>query len=187
MPKLWNETVDAHRLAVRNATLDATARLAGRHGVTSVTMSDIAKEAGIGRATLYKYFADLPAVLVAWHERYVEAHLQQLHRVFHTRAPALERLEQVLGVYASTSYRHHRQELAAMLHAGDHARLASQHLLAMLTEVIQQSVEAGDIRSDIPAGELAVFCLSAAEGAARLQSVEAVDRLVTTTLSALRP
>jgi hypothetical protein len=33
---------------------------------------------GIGRATLYKYFPDVEAVLVAWHERQVAQHLDQL-------------------------------------------------------------------------------------------------------------
>jgi AcrR family transcriptional regulator len=53
VPKLWTDTVDEHRRAVRDATLDATARLVAEHGLASVTMSKIATETGIGRATLY--------------------------------------------------------------------------------------------------------------------------------------
>ena len=34
MPKIWNETIAAHRDAVREATLDATARLVAEHGLT---------------------------------------------------------------------------------------------------------------------------------------------------------
>ena len=34
------------------------------HGLASVTMSRIAEETGIGRATLYKYFSDVEAILV---------------------------------------------------------------------------------------------------------------------------
>jgi AcrR family transcriptional regulator len=37
-------------------------------------MSQIAAETGIGRATLYKYFPDVEAILVAWHERQVAEH-----------------------------------------------------------------------------------------------------------------
>ena len=54
MPKLWTETIDEHRRAVRDATLDATGALVAEHGLASVTMSRIAEETGIGRATLYK-------------------------------------------------------------------------------------------------------------------------------------
>ena len=56
VPKLWNETIEAHRRAVRDAILETTAALVAEHGLTSVTMSQIAEETGIGRATLYKYF-----------------------------------------------------------------------------------------------------------------------------------
>ncbi|MDQ3153275.1 MAG: TetR/AcrR family transcriptional regulator, partial [Actinomycetota bacterium] len=56
MPKLWNETIEAHRRAVIDATLDTTWALVTEHGLLSVTMSQIAEKTGIGRATLYKYF-----------------------------------------------------------------------------------------------------------------------------------
>ncbi|HEX5902785.1 MAG TPA: helix-turn-helix domain-containing protein, partial [Actinomycetota bacterium] len=56
MPRLWTETVDAHRREVRSAVLDAAADLVAERGLRSVTMSEIAHRSGIGRATLYKYF-----------------------------------------------------------------------------------------------------------------------------------
>src|SRR4030095_9575424 len=77
-PRLWNDTLHAHRAAVRDAIMDTTAALVGEHGLLSVTMSQIAEATGIGRATLYKYFPDVEAILVAWHERQISAHLQQL-------------------------------------------------------------------------------------------------------------
>jgi hypothetical protein len=33
MPRLWNETIEAHRREVREATLDATAELVAKHGL----------------------------------------------------------------------------------------------------------------------------------------------------------
>ena len=81
MPKLWTDTVEQHRRAVRDAALDATAKLVAEHGLASVSMSKIAAETGIGRATLYKYFPDVESVLIAWHERQVHGHLRQLARI----------------------------------------------------------------------------------------------------------
>src|SRR3977135_2339722 len=78
VPRLWNETIEGHRRAGRRATLDTTAALVAGHGLRSVTMSQIAEETGIGRATLYKYFPDVEAILVAWHERHVAGHLEHL-------------------------------------------------------------------------------------------------------------
>ncbi len=65
MPKLWTDTIEEHREAVRAATLDAAAVLIAAHGLASVTMSAIAAATGIGRATLYKYFPDVGAILLA--------------------------------------------------------------------------------------------------------------------------
>src|SRR5213080_2717479 len=78
VPKLWTETVAEHRRAVRQAILDTTAALVTEHWLASVTMSQIAEQAGIGRATLYKYFPDVDAILAAWHERHVAGHLHRL-------------------------------------------------------------------------------------------------------------
>src|SRR3970040_198440 len=81
MPKPWNETIEAHRREVRDAILDATAALVASHGLLSVTMSQIAERTGIGRATLYKYFSDVEAILLAWHDRQITRHLKLLAEV----------------------------------------------------------------------------------------------------------
>ncbi|WP_291415838.1 TetR/AcrR family transcriptional regulator [Actinophytocola sp.] len=63
VPKLWTETIDAHRQAVRDAAMDATAALVADQGLASVTMSRIAEHTRIGRATLYKYFPDVASIV----------------------------------------------------------------------------------------------------------------------------
>src|SRR3954467_8651396 len=104
MPRLWNETIEAHRRAVRDATLDATAALVAGHGLASVTMSQIAEETGIGRATLYKYFPDVEAILAAWHDRQVTGHLQQLAETREQAGDPSQRLAAVLEAYAFIHY-----------------------------------------------------------------------------------
>src|SRR5918999_5768872 len=119
MPRLWNGTIDAHRRAVREAILDATAALVAEHGLRSVSMAQIAEEAGIGRATLYNYFPDVEAILAAWHERQIASHLEYLAEVRDQAQGAAERLEAVLEAYAfitHESHGHHDTELAAFLH-----------------------------------------------------------------------
>ncbi|XVV06649.1 TetR/AcrR family transcriptional regulator [Actinosynnema sp. CA-248983] len=81
MPRLWNDTIEDHRREVRDAILDATAALVAEKGLLAVTMSQIAEKTGIGRATLYKYFGDVEAILLAWHERQVGVHLNLLAAV----------------------------------------------------------------------------------------------------------
>ena len=38
MPKLWSETIEEHRRAVHDATLDTTAALVREHGLAAVTL-----------------------------------------------------------------------------------------------------------------------------------------------------
>jgi AcrR family transcriptional regulator len=186
MPRIWTETITAHRDAVRDATLDATAALVAEHGLTGVTMSQIAKDSGIGRATLYKYFPDVESVLAAWHERHIAAHLQHLAGVRDAARP-VARLAAVLRAYAALT-RQHRDgsDLAALLHQGEHVTRAHAHLQEFVTALLREAAGRGEVRDDIPAGELAAYCLHALTAAAGLPSRAAVDRLVEVTLTGVR-
>jgi AcrR family transcriptional regulator len=186
MPKLWNESIEAHRRAVRDATLDTTAALVAEHGLRSVTMSQIAEEAGIGRATLYKYFSDVEAILLAWHERQVAGHLAYLAEVRDQAGNAAERLEAVLEAYALISHEHHGTELAALLHRGEHVARAQQQLSDFIRDLLSEGAGSGDLRDDVAPGELASYCLHALTAAGSLPSKAAVRRLVAVILAGLQ-
>jgi AcrR family transcriptional regulator len=190
VPKLWDETIEAHRQAVRDATLDAAAALVGEHGLRAVTMSRIAEDTGIGRATLYKYFPDVEAVLLAWHERQIGRHLAQLAEVRDRAASPEDRLEAVLEAYAllaQGSHGHHDAELATFLHRDEQVGAAEQQVRGMVTDLLGEAAAAGGMRDDVPADELANYCLHALAAARGLRSKAAVRRLVKVTLAALRP
>ncbi len=187
VPRLWDETIDAHRRAVRDATLHTTATLVARHGLRSVTMSQIAEETGIGRATLYKYFSDVEAILVAWHERQITGHLEHLAALGKRVDGAGERLEAVLEAYALIQYEHHGSELAALLHRGEHVTRARRQLSAFIRHLLTDAVATGDVREDVSPAELASYSVQALTAAGRLQSRAAVRRLVAVTLAGLRP
>jgi AcrR family transcriptional regulator len=190
VPKLWNETIEAHRMQVREAILSTTAALVAAHGLRSVTMSQIAEETGIGRATLYKYFKDVEAILLAWHERQITGHLEQLAEIRDQAGDPSERLEAVLEAYALISHEtrgHHDTELAAFLHRDEHLARARQHLVEMIRDLLAEGARAGDIRDDVAPDELASYCLHALAAAGSLPSTTAVRRLVTVTLAGLQP
>lgn len=188
VPKLWNETIEEHRRAVRDATMSTTAALVIEHGLASVTMSRIAKETGIGRATLYKYFPDVESILAAWHERQVADHLRHLTEVRDRAGTPGERLQAVLRAYALiTSERPHGTELAALLHRGEHTTHAHQNLNDLVRDLIAEAAEAGDVREDVAPAELARYCVHALAAANGLPSKAAVERLVAVTLAGLRP
>lgn len=189
MPRLWTDTIEAHRREVRDAILDTTAALVAEHGLRGVTMSQIAEDTGIGRATLYKYFPDVEAILHSWHERQINAHLGYLAEVRDEAATAAERLEAVLLAYAlivNESQGHRDTELAAFLHRDEHVPRAEQKLRLMIRELLSEAASAGDLRDDVAPDELASYCLHALAAARNMHSKAAVRRLVAVTLAGLR-
>lgn len=187
MPKLWHDTISAHRDAVRSATLDTAADLVARHGLRAVTMSQIAEETGIGRATLYKYFPDIEAILVAWHERQIGGHLARLAEIRDRAGTPWQRLVVVLEAYAGFQHEHHGSHVATLEHGADHVARVREHLVTFVGDLVREGAAAGEVRADVAPGELARYCLAALDAAADLASKAAVQRLIEVTTSGLRP
>jgi AcrR family transcriptional regulator len=190
MPRLWTDTIEAHRREVREAILDSAAELIDQHGLLTVTMSQIAEATGIGRATLYKYFPDVEAILFAWHDRKISTHLEHLAEVRDGAEDAIGRLEAWLGALARInreSQGHHDAELAAFLHRDEHLAGPQEELRHMIRELLRDGVRCGDVRDDVSPDELAMYCVHALSAARTLPSDAAVHRLLMVTLDGLRP
>src|SRR5438093_8382968 len=194
VPKLWINTIEAHRHEVREAILDSAWTLASEQGPASVTMSEIAEKAGIGRATLYKYFPDVQTILAAWHQRQIGRHLLHLAEVRDKAADPGQRLQAVLEAYAHIHQQrtqHHRDgphgaELATLLHRDDQVALAQRQLHRLIAALLKEAAAAGQVRDDVGTDELAAYCLHALTAASKLSSNAAVRRLVVVTLAGLR-
>jgi AcrR family transcriptional regulator len=184
---LWTETIESHRREVHEAIVNAAGELAGELGITSVTMSDVAERAGIGRATLYKYFPSVDAVLHAWAEQQISSHLDHLRSVRERGGTPAEQLRAVLTVYAHISQAHGGSDVAASVHQGEHAGQARVELQGFIEEVLRAGIETGDVRTDVPVDELATFCLHTASTASALPTKPAANRLVKVILTGLRP
>jgi AcrR family transcriptional regulator len=190
MPKLWNETIKEHRRDVRDAILDTTTSLVAEQGLRSVTMSQIAEQASIGRATLYKYFPDVKAILIAWHERQIKIHLEYLVQVRDQAGDAGERLKAVLEAYALISHEshgYHDTEISALLHRDEQVSQAQHKLRNLIRDLLTDAIKTGNVRGDVAPDELATFCLHALTAAGSLPSKAAVRRLVTVILVGLHP
>jgi AcrR family transcriptional regulator len=191
VPRLWNETIEAHRRDVRDAILEATMTLVAEEGLRSATMSRIAEETGIGRATLYKYFPDVDAILVAWHGRHVTAHLEQLATIREQTADPGARLDAVLATYARIVHGMSRHgfgtEFSALVHRDEQVAAPRRQLHGLVRDVIADAAGTGHVRDDITPGELATYCLHALAAAGELPSHAAVERLVALTVAGLRP
>jgi AcrR family transcriptional regulator len=187
VPRLWSETIDEHRRAVRAAVIDAVAGLVVERGMTGVTMSAIAERVGIGRATLYKHFPDVETVLQAWHEHHVETHLQRLTAARDRSENPRDTLAEVLTTYAR-SIRHQRgPSPGAALHDTEHVAQARRRLVDFLRDLLDEAGRRGDVRRDVPTEELAAYCLHAVNAAAEPPDNDAVHRLVSVVIAGLKP
>ena len=188
MPKVWKDTLEEHRQAVQEATIETAASLVAEHGLRSVTMTQIAEETGIGRATLYKYFPDVETILKEWHERQIHEHLSQLAEV-RDSADESERLAAVLQAFALITHRsrgHHDTELAALMHRQAHVTQAEHKLRRLIRQLLVDAQQEGRVRDDLEADELVTYCLHALTAASRMPTRAAVLRLVEVTLDGLR-
>lgn len=185
MPKLWTDTVATHREEVRQAVLDAAGQLLARQGLWAVSMSRLAEVAGIGRATLYKYFADVEEVLTAWHARQVSAHLDDLAAVVAGPGQASARLRAVLKRYAHICAQRSRHggDVAAALHRAPGIEEQHRQLQDLLAGLVGEAASAGTVRADVPAEQLAGFCLAALTAASTATSSDVVVELVWTALA----
>jgi AcrR family transcriptional regulator len=186
MPRLWKDTLTEHRQAVRDATLDAAGALTGTGGPYELTMSAIAARAGIGRATLYKYFPDVQSILIAWHERRIAAHLGRLAALADGTGTARERLRAVLGAYAAIEHAQRHHPLAPALHGGAHHLEGRRRLRGLLASLLEEAARAGELRDDVVPDELAAYCLAALAGAREVETGAAAARFAALTLDALR-
>src|SRR5690348_10128663 len=87
------ERADAARNRAR--VLDAAARLFAEKGAGDTTMDDIARAAGVGRATLYRRYPDRASIALALldeHERALQERLIRGEPPLGPGAPPAERL-----------------------------------------------------------------------------------------------
>jgi len=187
MASTWDATIEGHRGSVRNAILDAASELARAGGVASVTMSGIAQASGISRATLYKYFPDLDAVLVAWHHRVVHGHLAALHSVYDGEHDPTRRLHAVLREYAALRTMHPDDQIAVGLHWSGHMARAGAQLRQLLALAITEAAVDTGVTRLVPPEELAIYCEHALAAATEIRSAEGLDRLIDVILQGMSP
>src|ERR1044072_2028562 len=93
MEESWVE-VDS---STRQRILAATAEVLGRNGMTKLSLSEVASQAGVSRPTLYRWFAskrDLLDGLLVWERKYYERAVTEAT----AGLPAGEKLDAALRV-----------------------------------------------------------------------------------------
>ncbi|HLM63574.1 MAG TPA: helix-turn-helix domain-containing protein [Acidimicrobiales bacterium] len=191
MPRIWADTIDTHRQQVHDAILDATAELIAEHGPLSVAMSAIAEQAGIGRATLYKYFPDVGSILVAWHTRDFEHHLARLRALGDDHTATLRDVaDLILEIRA-----HHRHGRADVVGALAHTVVGVEQVMndtawgqvvEALTQLMTGLAQRKSVRSDHDPQLLARWLLHTVHAPTELDD-HAVANLIVDSLTPPHP
>ena len=86
----------------RTRILEAAKRRFGRYGIKATTMQDIAREAEIAVGTIYKFFPDKDALILAWVEEHRHLLQSQFESVLGQPLAADEKLREFLRIRFQT-------------------------------------------------------------------------------------
>jgi len=145
-----------------DALLQAAKRVFARSGVEA-PVREIAAEAGVGVATLYRHFPQRSDLVIAIFRRELESCADAAEEYARTLPPweALRKWMQRFVDFVSAKH-----GLAAALHSGDPAYEPLRdhfdlRLKPAMHRLLDSAVKSGDVRADVDAGELlsAIFSL----------------------------
>ncbi len=139
--------------------LDALHQLLEDETMQNISVSDIAKKAGIGKGSIYYYFPSKEAILDALIERNYEKPLKTAKNLAsQTEVSPFTRMAMILQACRNSSDAFLSQDNTVMSNAKESAFLHQKymnHLIAelkpSLTEIIRQGVAAGEIHFEYPA------------------------------------
>jgi AcrR family transcriptional regulator len=92
MPKIAADSVQEHVARQEAAVIDAAIRLFNERGVRDVGLADIAKEVGLARNSLYRYFPDKAHILAAWFRTTIAPLVVESNEIAAADAPVADRL-----------------------------------------------------------------------------------------------
>ncbi|ACZ86183.1 TetR/AcrR family transcriptional regulator [Streptosporangium roseum] len=169
MPRISAPTIGEHRAQTQDRILQAVSRLSRDQGIDTISMTDVAGEAGITRTVLYNYFPDKAALLLAFTERVTHYFIESYERELPEQASPAERLRAFVRLQLAGLLAHPHPgpaDLSAALGPDAYQRLAD-HVAPMqdiLTGIIDSGVTSGDFHApDVAAAARIIFAVIGAE------------------------
>jgi hypothetical protein len=89
-------------------------------------------------------------------------------------------------VFATSAQKRQDGELGVWLHTTAHATASQRQLFAAIRQLLVEAVGARLVRDDVPADELASYCVHAVGSAAAFETQASVKRLVSVTIDGIR-
>ena len=149
MPKIIGESLASHRELTRARLFEALGSLMGEQSFESITMSQIAERAGVGRTAVYNHFADKEVLLLAYMREVTSEFARILTQRLDAEPDPLMRLRiyvrshlQMIGRYhvkAGMGLRHQMSGQGAS-HLHDHAGIVGELLIGILDEAMERGL-----------------------------------------------
>ena len=136
---------------MKDNILDATERLLVRYGYAKMTMEDLAREAGIGKGTIYLHFPSKEEVVLSRIDRVIERLLAELRTIAASQETHPERLRMMLVTRVlfrfdrARGYAESMDEMLTAIRAGLLAR-REKHFAAeadVFAELLEEGKRAG--------------------------------------------
>ena len=149
MPKIIGESLASHRELTRARLFDALGSLMGEQSFESITMSQIAERAGVGRTAVYNHFADKEVLLLAYMREVTSEFARILTQRLDAEPDPLMRLRiyvrshlQMIGRYHVKAGMGLRRQMSGQgaSHLHDHAGIVGELLIGILDEAMERGL-----------------------------------------------
>ena len=149
MPKIIGESLASHRELTRTRLFEALGSLMGEQSFESITMSQIAERAGVGRTAVYNHFADKEVLLLAYMREVTEEFTRVLTARLESEPDPLMRLRLYIRSHLQMISRYHvkagtglRRQMSGQgaSHLHDHAGLVGEVLIGILDEAMERGL-----------------------------------------------
>ena len=159
MPRISAPTNAAQRAETQRRIQTAFGELLFSHGLPGLTMTDVARHAGIGRTAVYNYYADMEQLLIAYALDETERFIVDLRESLAALENPVDRLALYVRAQVEDLSRRHLPPgpaMAAVLSPGSFAKLADHvgDLNILLQDILQDGVRQGYL-PDVDVAQLA--------------------------------
>ena len=148
MPRISAANNAAQRAETQRRVLTAFGELLFTHGLPGLTMTDVARHAGVGRTAVYNYYADIEELLISYALDETERFLAELRESLSTLENPVERLALYVRTQVEDLSRRHLPPgpaMAAVLSPSSFAILADHvgELSVLLQGILRDGMAQG--------------------------------------------
>jgi AcrR family transcriptional regulator len=155
MPRISAATNAAQRADTQRRILTAFGELLFTHGLPGLTMTDVARHAGVGRTAVYNYYADIEELLISYALDETERFLAELRDALAAVDNPVERLALYVRTQVEDLSRRHLPPgpaMAAVLSPSSFAKLADH--VGELSVMLQGILRDGMAEGYLPAADI---------------------------------